>query len=60
MGSRSFRGKIVFSEGSGLILKFLEWLEGLWHKRRGSCGIWDFFGDFCGVLEGLEWFRTYL
>jgi hypothetical protein len=60
MGSRSFRGKIVFSGGSGVIREFLEWLEGLGAKDRGSSKIWGFFGDFCGILESLERFRTYL
>jgi hypothetical protein len=49
------RGKIVFSRGSGVVLEFLEWLEGLWHKRQGFCRIWD----FCGFLEYLEWVWTY-
>jgi hypothetical protein len=48
---------MVVSGGSGVILEFLEWLEGLWQKRQGSCGMWKNLGDFCGFLE---WFRTYL
>jgi hypothetical protein len=32
----AFRGKMVFSGGSGVILEFLEWLEGLGAKDRGS------------------------
>jgi hypothetical protein len=35
----AFKGKMVFLGGSGVVLEFLEWLEGLWHKRQGSCGI---------------------
>jgi hypothetical protein len=50
MGSGSFQGKTVFLGGSGAILEFLEWLEGLGVKDRGSCEIWEFFGDFCGFL----------
>jgi hypothetical protein len=56
----AFRGKTVFLGGSRAILEFLEWLEGLGAKDRGSCKIWKFLGDFCGFLECLEWFRTYL
>jgi hypothetical protein len=43
---------MVFSGGSGVILKFLEWLEGLGTKERGSYEIWGFFRDFCGILKG--------
>jgi hypothetical protein len=42
----AFRGKMVFSGGSGVIQEFLEWLEGLGAKDRGSCEFWRFFGDF--------------
>jgi hypothetical protein len=56
----AFRGKTVFSGGSGATLIFLEWLEGLGTKDRGSCKVWGFFSDFYGILEGLECFRTYL
>jgi hypothetical protein len=42
----AFRGKTVFSGGSGVILDFLECLEGLDAKDRGSCKIWGFSGDF--------------
>jgi hypothetical protein len=42
------RGKMVFSGGFGLILGFLEWLEGFGAKDRGSCGVWEFARDFCG------------
>jgi hypothetical protein len=52
----AFKGKTVFSGGYGAILEFLKWLDGLGAKDRGSCEIWD----FCGILEDLEWFRTYL
>jgi hypothetical protein len=34
-----------------VVLEFLEWLEGLWHKRQGSCGIWEFFRDFVDFLS---------
>jgi hypothetical protein len=50
---------MVFSGGSGVILEFLEWLEGFGAKDKGSCGVWEIFRDFCGILEGLHWFRTY-
>jgi hypothetical protein len=50
----AFRGKTVFSGGSRVILEFLEWLEGLDTKDRGSCEIWGFFRDFCGIFEGLK------
>jgi hypothetical protein len=60
MALEAFKGKTVFSGGSGVVLKFLEWLEGLWHKRQGSCRIWEIFGYFYEFLECLEWFGTYL
>jgi hypothetical protein len=41
-----FRGKTVFSGDYGVILEFLEWLEGLTAKDRGSCKIWGFSGIF--------------
>ncbi len=53
-----FSGKTVFSGGSEEFLQFLEWLEGLGAKYRGSCKIWGFFGDFWEFLECLEWFRA--
>jgi hypothetical protein len=59
MCSRRFRGKTVFSRGSGVILEFLEWFKGFGAKDRGSCRVWEFYRDFCGILDGLEWFRTY-
>jgi hypothetical protein len=40
---------MVSSGGSGVILDFFEWLEGLGAKYRGSCKIWGFseiFGNF--------------
>jgi hypothetical protein len=40
----AFRGKTVFSGGSGVNLEFLEWLEGLGAKDRGSCKVWGFHG----------------
>jgi hypothetical protein len=33
MAQEAFKGKTFFSEGSREVLEFLEWLEGLWHKR---------------------------
>jgi hypothetical protein len=38
-----------FLGGSGVILRFLEWLEGFGTKNRGSCKIWGFLGVF-GVV----------
>jgi hypothetical protein len=35
----AFKGKTVFSGGYGPILEFLEWLDGLGAKNRGSCEI---------------------
>jgi hypothetical protein len=55
-----FRGKTVFLGGSGVILEFLERLEGLDTKDRGSCKICGFFRDFCGISERLKWFKSYL
>jgi hypothetical protein len=49
----AFRCKMVFSRGLGAILEFLEWLEGLGTKYRGSCKVWGFFRGSCGILEGL-------
>jgi hypothetical protein len=43
----AFSGQTIFSGGSGAILKFLEWLEGLGAKYSGTCKIWGFFWDFC-------------
>jgi hypothetical protein len=51
---------MVFSGGSGVILEFLEWLDGLGAKDRVSCEIWGVFEDFCGILKCLVLFRTYL
>jgi hypothetical protein len=59
MGFGSFAGKTVFSEGYVAILEFFEWLEGLGAKDRSSYKVWWFFRGFCGIFEGLEWFRTY-
>jgi hypothetical protein len=39
MALEAFKGKIVFSGCSGVVLEFFKWLEGIWHKRQGSCGI---------------------
>jgi hypothetical protein len=55
----AFRGKTVFLGDSGAILEFLEWLEGLGAKDKGSCKFLGIFRYFCGILEGLKWFRTY-
>jgi hypothetical protein len=49
----AFRGKTVFLGGSGAILEFLELLEGLGAKDRGSCRIWIFLGDFWSLWSGL-------
>jgi hypothetical protein len=38
----AFRGKTVFSEGSGVILEFLEWLEGHGAKGRALVNFRDF------------------
>jgi hypothetical protein len=48
----AFWGKTVFLGGSRVFLEFMEWLEGLGAKDRGSCKIWGFawiFGVF-GVV----------
>jgi hypothetical protein len=50
---------MVFLGGPQVILEFLEWLEGLGAKDRAPTNFGDFW-RFCGILEGLEWFRTYL
>jgi hypothetical protein len=55
----AFRGKTVFLGGSGVISKFLEWLEGLGAEDRGSYEVWGFFRYFGGFLECLAQFRTY-
>jgi hypothetical protein len=39
-------GKTVFSGGSGAILEFLEWLDSLGPKDRGSHEIWVNFQGF--------------
>jgi hypothetical protein len=46
MALEAFRGKTVFSRGSGVALEFLEWLEGLWHKDSALAK----FGDLLGIL----------
>jgi hypothetical protein len=46
-------GKMVFLGGSGAILEFLEWLEGLGAKDRGSCKFWGFFRDFLCKIVGI-------
>jgi hypothetical protein len=45
-GLEAFGGGMVFSRGSGVIMDFLEWLEGFGAKDRGSCIAWDFLGEF--------------
>jgi hypothetical protein len=55
----AFGGKTIFLGGSGVILEFLEWFEGLGAKDRGSCEGWGLLGDFGGFLECLEQFMTY-
>jgi hypothetical protein len=55
----AFRGKTAFLEGAGVILEFLERLEGLDAKDKHCCEIWGFFRDFCEILEGLKRFRSY-
>jgi hypothetical protein len=42
----AFKGKTVFLGGFGVILEFLEWLEGLGQKT----GALAKFGDFQGFL----------
>jgi hypothetical protein len=49
---KALRGKTFLSGGSGVILKFFEWLEGFGAKDRGSCGVWEFslgFMEFWSV-----------
>jgi hypothetical protein len=46
-------GKMVFLGGSGAILEFLEWLEGLGAKDRGSCKFWGFSGIFLCKIVGI-------
>jgi hypothetical protein len=53
-GLGSFQGKMVFLGGFGVVLKFLKWLGGLWHKRQGSCEIWNFYGIFFYFWRGSE------
>jgi hypothetical protein len=43
-----FKGKTVFLGGSEGICGIFEWLEALAQKNRGSCEVWEFFGDFGG------------
>jgi hypothetical protein len=54
-----FKGKTVFLGGFGVILEFLEWLEGLGTKDRSPTKFGRFFKEFSGFLECLERFRTY-
>jgi hypothetical protein len=39
-------------------MKFLEWLDGLGTIDRDSCEVWEIFGDFSGILEGLGGLMT--
>jgi hypothetical protein len=54
MALEAFSGKMIFLGGSGIVLKFLEWLEGLLHKRHGSCQSWEFFGVFLWNFGGFK------
>jgi hypothetical protein len=51
----ALKGKMVISGDYGKWLESLEWLEGLGAKDRGSCKVWEFFRDFGGFFECLEW-----
>jgi hypothetical protein len=53
MPLEAFRGKTIFSGGSGGISRILEWLEGFGVKDRGPCGVWKNLGTF-GVF-GVVW-----
>jgi hypothetical protein len=55
----AFRGKMVFSRRFKGNFGFFGVVGGSWHKRQGLLQNWGFFRDFCGILEGLNWFRTY-
>jgi hypothetical protein len=55
----AFEGKIVFSGGSVAILEFLEWLEGVGAKDKGSSKFCGSFGDFWRVYGGLGPNRKY-
>jgi hypothetical protein len=59
MGSKSFQGQNNlfrrFWGNSGIFVV----VGGFWRKRQGLLQSLDFFGDFCGFLKGLEWFRIY-
>jgi hypothetical protein len=49
----AFRVKTVLSGGSRVILEFLEWLEGLGAKDRGSY-------EVLGIFQGFWWiFRVF-
>jgi hypothetical protein len=54
MALEDFKGKMVSSGGSGGICGIFEWLEVLVRKDKGSCEVWEFFGEFGGFLECLE------
>jgi hypothetical protein len=48
----AYMGKMVFLGGSGLILEFLEWLEGLGAKDKALAE----FGNFLGIF--VNFFRV--
>jgi hypothetical protein len=54
----ALKGKMVISGDSGEFLETFGVVGGSWHKRRALAKSGKFFGDFCGILEGLKWFRT--
>jgi hypothetical protein len=57
----AFKGKTFFSGGSKEFLEvFFEWLKGLGAKYRGSCKIWGFLRNFCGVFGDLGPIYKYL
>jgi hypothetical protein len=47
-----FRGKMVFSKGFRGFSEILGVLGGSWHKRYGSCEVWEFFEDVWGIWSG--------
>jgi hypothetical protein len=46
MTLEDLEGKRAFLEGYGGICGIFERLEALVRKNRGSCDVWEFFGDF--------------
>jgi hypothetical protein len=57
---KALKGGTIISGGSRGICAILSGWRALAWKNRGSCGVWEFFGDFGGFLELLRWFRSYL